>query len=137
MKLIRVLAPLVLTLVASAAFTTQSLNAQSSGVYSAAQASAGAKIFAAQCSMCHGVKLEGISGPPLAGGDFMSKWTGQTADDLRDVIATQMPLTSPGSLKPPEVLQVLSYILEQNKYPAGGTDLTAAKTKTVKIAKQS
>jgi mono/diheme cytochrome c family protein len=137
MKLIRVLAPLVLTLVASAAFTTQSLNAQSSGVYSAAQASAGAKIFAAQCSMCHGVKLEGISGPPLAGGDFMSKWTGQTADDLRDVIATQMPLTSPGSLKPPEVLQVLSYILEQNKYPAGATDLTAAKTKTVKIAKQS
>ena len=95
MKLVRVLAPLVLTLVASAAFTTQSLNAQSPGVYSAAQASAGAKIFAAQCSMCHGVKLEGISGPPLAGGDFMSKWTGQTADDLRDVIATQMPLTSP------------------------------------------
>ena len=42
MKLVRVLAPLVLTLVASAAFTTQSLNAQSPGVYSAAQASAGA-----------------------------------------------------------------------------------------------
>lgn len=137
MKLNRVLAPLALALVASAAFTTQSLNAQSTGVYTAAQAAAGAKIFAAQCSMCHGVKLEGISGPPLAGGDFMSKWTGQTADDLRDVIATQMPLTSPGSLKPPEVLQVLSYILEQNKYPAGETDLTAAKTKTVKIAKKS
>lgn len=137
MKLIRVLAPLALTLVASAAFTTQSLNAQSTGVYTAAQAAAGAKIFAAQCSMCHGVKLEGISGPPLAGADFMSKWTGQTADDLRDVIATQMPLTSPGSLKPPEVLQVLAYILQQNKYRSGDTELTAAKTKSVKIAKQS
>jgi polar amino acid transport system substrate-binding protein len=87
--------------------------------------------------MCHGVKLEGISGPQLAGADFMSKWSGQTADDLRDVIATQMPLTSPGSLKPPEVLQVLSYILQQNKYPAGDTDLTDAKAKSVKIAKQS
>jgi hypothetical protein len=32
MKFIRVLAPLALTLVASAAFTTQSLNAQSAGV---------------------------------------------------------------------------------------------------------
>jgi mono/diheme cytochrome c family protein len=137
MKLIRVLAPLALTLVASAAFTTQSLNAQSAGAYSTAQAGAGAKIYAAQCSMCHGVKLEGISGPQLAGADFMSKWTGQTADDLRDVIATQMPLTSPGSLKPPEVLQVLAYILQQNKYPAGDTDLTDAKTKSVKIAKQS
>jgi mono/diheme cytochrome c family protein len=86
--------------------------------------------------MCHGVKLEGISGPPLAGSDFMAKWSGQTADDLRDVIATQMPLTSPGSLKPPEVLNVLSYILQQNNYPAGDTELTAPKTKTVKIVKQ-
>jgi mono/diheme cytochrome c family protein len=137
MKLTRAFAPLTLALVASAAFTTQALNAQSTGVYSAAQATAGAKIFSTQCSMCHGVKLEGISGPALAGKDFMDKWSGQTADDLRDVIATQMPLTSPGSLKPPEVLQVLSYILQQNKYPAGDTDLTAAKTKSVKIAKQS
>ena len=137
MKLTRALVPLAVTLVASAAFSTQSLKAQGTGVYSAAQATAGAKIFAAQCSMCHGDKLEGISGPALAGKDFMDKWGGQTADDLRDVIATQMPLTSPGSLKPPEVLQVLSYILQQNKYPAGDADLTAAKTKTVKIVKQS
>jgi polar amino acid transport system substrate-binding protein len=66
----------------------------------------------------------------------MSKWTGQTADDLRDVIATQMPLTNPGSLKPDEVLSVLAYILQQNKYPAGSTPLTAPATKTVKIVKQ-
>ena len=47
-----------------------------------------------------------------------------------------MPLTNPGSLKPAEVLQVLSYILQQNKYPAGDSALTAAKAKTVKIVKQ-
>jgi mono/diheme cytochrome c family protein len=137
MKLTRVLLPLTLSIAASAVFTTQSLSAQGAGVYTAAQATAGATIYTAQCSMCHGAKLEGISGPALAGSDFMSKWSGQTADDLRDVIATQMPLTSPGSLKPAEVMSVLAYILQQNKYPAGDTPLTADKTKSVKIVKQS
>jgi mono/diheme cytochrome c family protein len=136
MKLSRALPAIALALVASATFTTHSLSAQSSGVYTADQAKAGAAIFAAQCSVCHGQKLEGVSGPQLAGSDFMGKWSGQTADDLRDIIATQMPLTNPGSLKPDEVLQVLAYILQQNGYPAGDTALTAPKTKTVKIVKQ-
>ena len=137
MKFSRVLLPVALALAASAAFTPHSLSAQGGGVYTAAQAQAGATVFAAQCSACHGSKLEGISAPPLAGNDFISKWTGQTADDLRDVVATQMPMTDPGSLKPADVLAVVAYILQQNKYPAGDTALTAAKTKSVKIAKQS
>jgi mono/diheme cytochrome c family protein len=136
MKLSRALPVIALSLAASAAFTTHSLSAQSSGPYTADQAKAGAAIFAAQCSVCHGQKLEGVSGPQLAGPDFMGKWTGQTADDLRDVIANEMPLTNPGSLKPNEVLQVLAYILQQNGYPAGDSELTAPKTKTVKIVKQ-
>ena len=137
MKLTRVLLPVALALAASAAFTPHSISAQAGGVYTAAQAQAGATVYAAQCSTCHGAKLEGLSGPALAGDDFISKWTGQTADDLRDVIATQMPMTNPGSLKPDEVLSVLAYLLQQNKYPAGDSALTAAKTKSVKIVKQS
>jgi len=137
MKFTRALPAIALALVASAAFTTHSLSAQSGGVYTADQAKAGAAIFAAQCAVCHGQKLDGVSAPPLAGSDFIGKWSGQTAGDLRDVIATQMPLTSPGSLKPNEVLQVLAYILQQNNYSAGANPLTADKAKTVKIAKQS
>lgn len=135
MKPSRVLLPLALSL-AAAAFSMQSISAQSGGVYTAAQAQSGATIYAAQCAVCHGAKLDGISGPPLAGPDFISKWSGSTADDLRDVIATQMPMTNPGSLKPGEVLDVLSYVLRQNHYPAGDTPLTEAKTKSVKIAQQ-
>jgi mono/diheme cytochrome c family protein len=138
MKLSRVILPVALALAVSAVFTTQTISAQSTGagVYTEAQAKAGQTIYTAQCSMCHGVKLEGVSGPALAGGDFIAKWSGQTADDLRDIIATQMPLTSPGSLKPAEVLSVLAYILQQNKFPAGDSPLTAPKAKTVKIVKQ-
>lgn len=137
MKFSRALMPLALALVASAAFTTQTISAQSApGVYTEAQAKAGLAIYTAQCSMCHGVKLEGVSGPALAGSAFISKWNGQSADDVRDIIASQMPLTAPGSLKPAEVLNVLAYILQQNKYPAGSAALTAPTSKKTKIVKQ-
>ena len=137
MKLTRVLPALAVALIAAVTFLPHSLSAQSSGVYTADQAKAGGSIVAAQCSVCHGDKLQGISGPQLVGPDFIGKWTGQTADDLRDIIATQMPLTNPGSLKPDQVLDVLAYILQQNKYPAGDEPLADGKAKTVKIVKQS
>jgi mono/diheme cytochrome c family protein len=136
MKRSRVLVPVAVALIAAAAFTAQTTSAQSTGVYTAAQAKDGLAIYTAQCSMCHGVKLEGVSGPALAGSDFIAQYSGQTADDVRDMIASQMPLTNPGSLKPAEVLAVLAYILQQNNYPAGDAALTAPKTKTVKIVKQ-
>jgi mono/diheme cytochrome c family protein len=118
------------------AFVAGPLAAQSSGPYTAAQAAAGATIYAAQCSSCHGAKLEGGAGPQLAGSDFIAKWTGQTADDVHYVVSTQMPQTAPGSLKPDEALALVAYILQQNKYPAGDAPLTAAKLTSIKIVKQ-
>jgi len=67
MKLSRVLLPLTLSIIAAVAFSAHSTSAQGAGVYTAAQASAGAAIYTAQCSQCHGVKLEGGAGPSLAG----------------------------------------------------------------------
>jgi mono/diheme cytochrome c family protein len=110
--------------------------AAAGGPYTAAQAAQGATLFAAQCSVCHGAQLEGIAGPALAGNEFMSKWSGQTAGDLYDVASTQMPLTSPGSLKPDEYLALISYILQKNKYPAGAKPLTAATLKAVVLKAQ-
>jgi mono/diheme cytochrome c family protein len=114
----------------------QPLGAQGGGVYTAAQAQAGAKLFAANCAMCHAADLAGDSGPPLAGKAFLSKWTGQTAADLHDVVATQMPLTSPGSLKPDEALAVVAFILSKNGYPAGAAPLQRAKLKSITIKAQ-
>jgi len=131
----RRLLPLGLGLAVLAVFTSSPLSAQSGGAYTLAQAKDGAAIFAAKCSMCHGVKLEGKIGPALAGSTFLATYDGQTADDLRDFIATAMPANAPGSLKPAEVLAVLSYILQKNKFPAGDASLTEASSKTVKIVK--
>ena len=131
--------PLVvaLTVVAGAtAFLPHGAGAQSTGVYTQAQAGQGAKLYAAQCAQCHGAKLEGGAGPQLAGSDFIAKWSGQTADDVHYIVSTQMPQTAPGSLKPAESLALIAYILQQNKYAAGDTPLDAARLKAVKIVKQ-
>ncbi len=131
--------PLVVTTIVVtcwSAFSSHASIAQSAGVYTQAQAAQGAQLYAAQCASCHGAKLEGGAGPQLAGSDFIGKWSGQTADDVHDVIATQMPQTAPGSLKPAESLALTAYLLQQNKYGAGASPLDAAKLKAVKIAKQ-
>jgi mono/diheme cytochrome c family protein len=128
--------PIAVSLVAATLLTTTALPAQSTGAYTAAQAADGAAIFATKCSMCHGVQLQGKVGPALAGPAFIASYSGQTADDVRDFISTAMPLTAPGSLKPAEVLAVLAYILQRNKYAAGAAPLTDASSKTVTIATQ-
>jgi mono/diheme cytochrome c family protein len=115
---------------------TLPLAAQGAGVYTAAQAQAGAKLFTENCAMCHAADLSGGAGPPLAGKAFVSKWSGQTADDLHDVVATQMPLTAPGSLKPPEYLALVAYILSKNGYPAGATALDKTNLKSITIKAQ-
>jgi mono/diheme cytochrome c family protein len=132
----RVLLSLSLALAAAAGLTLAPAGAQSTGVYSAAQAATGAGAYAASCAACHGVHLEGIAGPSLAGDAFLARWTGKTASDLNDFVSALMPQDNPGSLKPDEYLALLAFILQQNKYPAGPSALTAAKLKTVKLAKQ-
>lgn len=101
--------------------------------YTAAQATAGAKLYEANCTMCHGAKLEGTAAPQLAGADFLKKFSGQTADDVHYIVSTQMPLTAPASLKPSEYIALMAFILQKNKYPAGETPLDAAKLKTIKF----
>jgi mono/diheme cytochrome c family protein len=103
------------------------------GAYTAAQAAAGAKTYAARCSACHGVNLRGVNAPALVGNAFTSQWTNEPASDVYTMMTSNMPLDAPGSLKPAEYLAILAYILQQNKYPAGSTPLTQANLKSIKI----
>jgi mono/diheme cytochrome c family protein len=53
--------------------------ASSAPLYTAAQAGRGQAQYTQQCASCHGQSLEGIEiAPPLAGPDFVDKWTGQS-----------------------------------------------------------
>jgi S-disulfanyl-L-cysteine oxidoreductase SoxD len=95
--------------------------------YTDAQAEAGRTIFASQCAICHGDRMEGKVGPPLAGEQFLSvsQFQELTAGFLYRTMSKQMPKNAPGSLSKTEYLDLLAYILKVNGYPAGPTQLTA------------
>src|ERR1019366_6706681 len=74
----------------------------SRAVYTAAQAAAGARPYAAQCSSCHGATLRGGVGPALIGEGFRAQWSGKAASDPYKMMTANMPQNAPGSLKPAE-----------------------------------
>jgi mono/diheme cytochrome c family protein len=106
------------------------------GAYTDAQAKQGKDVYSQSCASCH---LDDLSGSgqalPLAGDAFMQSWEGQTVDDLYEVIHDTMPQDKPGTLTPDQSVQVISYILKFNKFPAGQTALPSdpAAMKTIVI----
>ena len=96
-------------------------------LYSAAQAGQGAIIFSQSCATCHGANLEGVAGPALKGPVFkqMAQAQGLTAQSLLAVISQSMPQDNPASLTPTQYAALAAYILQQNGYPAGSSDLSA------------
>jgi mono/diheme cytochrome c family protein len=101
---------------------TKSVN---DGVYAADQATKGEAVYKEQCAACHGDNLEG-SGPmpPLAGKDFLSNWQGKTIGDLFEKTQTSMPATAPGTLTPAQTSEIMAYLLNVGKYPAGAAPLS-------------
>ena len=106
------------------------------GGYTAAQASSGATVYAANCSTCHAQNLGGGSGPALVGASFHSSIAAnyKTAAQLYDFISKQMPLSAPGSLSSSSYLAVSAYIMEKNGFAAGSSALTKASAPVVQLA---
>lgn len=107
---------------------TASLPAQPAGVwnpvYTAAQAARGATVYAANCQMCH---LENLMGgdiaPTVAGAGFLARWNQREIEHLLRYIQVQMPLHSPGGLRPQQNADVLAYLLEKSGVAAGAKAL--------------
>lgn len=113
---------------AAAGLTLQAYPARTSwdGVYSESQAQRGRKVFVDECSACHAYDLTGgayFNAPPLVG-SFLERWDGLTLAELfLGKISTSMPQWNPGSLPIEQYRDVLAFILQANKFPAGSTDL--------------
>jgi cytochrome c len=96
-----------------------------SGVYAAAQADEGARVYATQCAMCHGARLEGTVETPALVGKFVANWAGRPLGDLFDYLARAMPQGSPGRLAPQDNARLVAFILRANGAPAGDSPLPA------------
>jgi mono/diheme cytochrome c family protein len=111
---------------ALAVVSAQAAKSVNEGVYSEVQAKRGEGLYKEQCAACHGDNLEG-SGPmpPLAGKDFLANWQGKPVADVFEKTQTSMPATAPGSLSAEQTADVVAYLLNVGKYPAGAMDLPA------------
>lgn len=117
----------LIALVGAFSLTTHAGQARTvtNGVYSAAQAGRGQKLYAAQCAACHAENLGGLVGPMLTGAGFTSNWSGKSLNDLADKIQNTMPVQAPKSLTREQVIDIAAYILQVGKFPAGTADLAA------------
>jgi mono/diheme cytochrome c family protein len=96
------------------------------GIYTIQQAKRGEDQYQLDCSSCHGATLSGgESGSALIGTDFISDWTGKTVADLFEYTRTAMPKDSPGRLSRQQYADVIAFILSENKFPAGESELKA------------
>lgn len=86
------------------------------GVYTAAQAAEGEKIFEQVCMECHLPGWERLVG-------FYAKWEGKPLSALGTYLKLEMPQTDPGVLTPAEYAAVTAYLLRLTGNPAGPTPL--------------
>jgi mono/diheme cytochrome c family protein len=95
------------------------------GVYTDAQADEGARVYAVQCAMCHGARLEGTVETPGLVGKFVANWADRPLGDLFDYLARAMPQGAPGTLTPHDNARLVAFILRANGSPAGNSPLPA------------
>jgi hypothetical protein len=94
------------------------------GGYTEAQAERGRELFAVNCARCH----EGIcpDGPPLVGPLFVERWREDHLGSLFTWAKSRMPRNAAGSLSDQTYLDTIAFLLKENEYPAGNTELSTA-----------
>jgi mono/diheme cytochrome c family protein len=100
-------------------------------VYTTAQAERGKQVYEANCVTCHLAELDGSANPtagargaPLTGTRFVQDFGESKVSALFNKMKRDMPSGRPGSLSDQEYLDVATYVLQKNSFPAGSAELT-------------
>jgi mono/diheme cytochrome c family protein len=102
------------------------------GVYTKAQAERGLETYTENCSMCHQPDLNGTGqAPALHSLSFINGWREGYLSSLYQHMHTWMP---PGELKgtlmDQQYIDIISYLLAANEFPAGSKELVKADLNT-------
>ncbi len=105
------------------------------GVYTDAQAARGAAIYKEKCASCHGPTLGGSLAPPLAGDAFAANWGGPLSAIVNKIQATMPANDAMGSLTRAQAADVLAFMLQTGRFPAGRAELPSdeAALKTITL----
>src|SRR5262245_509384 len=91
------------------------------GVFTEAQAARGQELYKKHCGYCHRDDLTGggseAGAPALAGPIFFYRWLHSPVADMFVTIGTTMPQNKPDSLTPQTVIDIVSFLLQQNEMP--------------------
>jgi hypothetical protein len=94
------------------------------GVFTADQAARGKQEYTLNCSRCHNVALVGSErGPAVKGQAFLKKWEQDNLAGLFIKIRDTMPEGGPGVVNDAAKIDILTYILLENGFPAGAREL--------------
>jgi cytochrome c len=94
------------------------------GVYTDAQAERGKAAYEKDCAFCHLSDLTGQGfAPGLIEDNFKHRWQDGTVAELFAVVKATMPQDKPESLPDPTYADIVAYLLQANKYPAGQGEL--------------
>jgi S-disulfanyl-L-cysteine oxidoreductase SoxD len=94
------------------------------GVFNATQALRGKAEYDQTCSRCHNLALIGSErGPAIKGPAFLEHYEKGTVADLFIKIRDTMPEGNPGTISEDAILDILTYILQQNRFPDGPGEL--------------
>ena len=89
--------------------------------YSTAQATRGKDIYEGTCGTCH-------QPAQFIGQTFVESWNDRRVWDFYSLVRSTMPLDNPGGMKDQEYIDVVAYLLQVNKAPAGTDSLKADTT---------
>ena len=84
------------------------------GVFTEAQVTSGQVVYDSQCKTCHNMQFYR---------DTLRSWNNQPLLYLWESIMGTMPADNPGSLMFEEYTDVIAYILSENGFPTGDTEL--------------
>ena len=127
-------AAILLLLVPSMSMQAQQARTSRDGVYTDAQATRGSAIYKEKCASCHGPTLSGSLAQPLAGDAFAANWGGPLSA-IVDKIQATMPANAMGTLTRAQSADVLAFMLQASKFPAGRAELSSedAALKTISL----
>ena len=115
-----------------AAQSTGSTTTVWQGVYTDAQAVRGQAEYANHCASCHRDDLSGYN-DILKGRRFMEKYRESTLDLLFEKTKTTMPRGAPASLSDKAYVDIVSYMLKMNEFPAGAQELRVDELRRIQL----